>query len=648
MIRRFFTRSPRRLPLTRTKLGVEFLESRETPTVNVLGIGAQEMASDRSFFLPIAVTNSPNGNVTHAVNTNSTAVSATLLTGRTVQFHVSNGLGVEGNITIQLFDDIAPQATQRIVDLINSGFYTQPGKQFFRIDDLFSNSPETNFIIQGGGANNTDNSTLPSLEEEINRDYTFASNGLVALAKTSFPVSSNSQFFFTDLDRPLNERIEFLNYRYTIFGIITGGFDVYTAMKNAPRTGTQPSPAITITSASVLSNSPNGVIRFTPAAGGFLGNTSVTIQSTDSDGTTNTNFTLTGVADTVADNPPFLEPVPNTITGTSGQTTSLTLTSFDREGDAVTYVVRDTAFSGAPANLGFSINQATGVVSLTPLSTFTGTIQFTVGVRQADATDAPGNYAAQLVTMTVTAPTTPPASTTFTASGSAAGTEPRVVATNSDGSPRFSVLAFELGFTGGVRTTVADVMGDSTPEVIVVPAFGGASVVKVLDGTDGRLLYSRIVFEESFRGGLYVDSGDALGLGYGQVLVGAGESGGPRVTLLDVRRDLVLLNYFAADSTTRGGISVDIGEIVPGRGPFIVTGGGPGNGPVVNVYAPATGLRIGTFLAGETDDRRGIRVRVSDSIDTATNARPVIVAPFASTSFLDETEFNAVPFLTLT
>src|SRR4029079_15075791 len=97
---------------------------------------------------------------------------------------------------------------------------------------------------------------------------------------------------------------------------------------------------------------------------------------------------------------------------------------------------------------------------------------------------------------------------------------------------------------------------------------------------------SKMMFEDTFRGGLFLDVGDARGLGYSQVLVGAGEGGGPRVTLLDVKQNAVLMNYFAADQNTRGGISVDVGEIVPGRGQMIVTGGGPGNGPVVNPYPP--------------------------------------------------------------
>jgi cyclophilin family peptidyl-prolyl cis-trans isomerase len=633
---------------------VEFLEARENPTVNVLSIGAQEMASDRAFFLPISVTNSPSGPVQHTVTTNNANLSAQVLTGRSVSFTVTNGAGLSGTFRVQLFDDVAPLASQRIVDLVTSGYYTN--KQFFRIEDLFSTTSETNVIIQGGGLNSSDNSTRADLEGEFNKDYTFASNGLVALAKTSNPISSNSQFFLTDLDRPLNERVEFLNYHYTIFGILTSGFDVFTAMKNAPKSGTAPNPPITITGASLTSDvdDPNAVIKFTPTGTGFLGTTSVTVNSADIDGTTPTTFNLTGKTDTNTSNPPILLPVPDTIMATSGQATTLTVTPFDKEGNPVSYVIRDATFGGPPANLSFSISQQTGIITLTPASNFTGTTKFTIGVRDASAADTNSNYGAQLVTMTVNAPTSPPtsppppATDTFTVTGSTAGNEPRIIATNSNGSQRFSVLAFEAGFSGGVRTAVADVNGDGKLDVVVVPAFGGASVVRVLDGTDGHVIYSKLVFEETFRGGLFLDVGDARNLGYSQVLVGAGQDGGPRVTLLDVKQNQVLLNYFAADQATRGGISVDIGEIVTGRGPMIVTGGGAGNGPVVNVYAPADGRLLGSFIAGNADDRRGIQVKIGETVNSSFSAHPILVAPVTSTLQSDFKEYNAVPFLSLT
>jgi cyclophilin family peptidyl-prolyl cis-trans isomerase len=643
VFRRLFSRRPTTVrSRTSTRLRVEWLEAREVPAVNVLSIGAQEMASDRSFFLPITVTNTPGSDYTTTVDTNSSAVTGTVLAGRTLAFNVTNAAGVNGTLTIQLFDDVAPVAAQRMVDLVTSGFYN--GKTFFRIDDLFS-APDarTNFIIQGGGSNNTDNSTLGSMEEEFNLDYTFASNGLVAMAKTAIPDTSNSQFFITDLNRPVAERVEFLNHRYTIVGMLTGGADVFEAMKAAPRTGTQPGPAIVITSASVVANSPNRVIKFTPAAGGFSGTTSVTVTSNDADNTpTNTTFNLSGVADPNNTNPPFLNPVPNTMTATAGQPTTLTLSSADRDGGAVAYAVKDVNFTGDPANLSFSINQTNGVVTLTPAAGFTGTIQFKVGVRQADAADTPSNYAAQLVTMTVNAPV--PGQ--ITAEGSPAGSEPRVTVRNSDGSQRFSILVFEQSFTGGVAVSVADVTGDGTPDVIAVPGFGGAPLIKVLNGTDGSVLSSKMIFEDTFRGGLNLEVADARNLGYSQILVGAGNTGGPRVTLFDAKTNQSLLNFFAADPETRGGVSVDVGAVDATHGTLIVTGGGQGNGPVVNAYRATTGTQAATFLAGEAGDRAGIRVRIGDTVDSSFNAKPVFVAPYFSTGTADEDKFNIVPFLT--
>src|SRR5262249_45557110 len=135
----------------------------------------------------------------------------------------------------------------------------------------------------------------------------------------------------------------------------------------------------------------------------------------------------------------------------------------------------------------------------------------------------------------------PPATTTdtFTATGSGAGSDPRVTVTNADGSVRFSVLVFESGFTGGVRIARGDVNGDGKEDIVAVPGVGGAPIFKVLDSTTGDVIFSRMVFEDTFRGGLFVSVSDVQGLGYAQVLVGAGNGGGPRVTLYDVKQDKV-------------------------------------------------------------------------------------------------------------
>jgi cyclophilin family peptidyl-prolyl cis-trans isomerase len=658
------TRTPARPDLT-TRLWVEPLEQREVPSVTIADIQDQQIANDRPFYIPVTVTNTPSGTVATSVTSSNPAIKAEVLGGgRSVQFDVSGGTGssaFSGTLTIRLFEDIAPLASQRIVDLINDGFYT--GKVFHRIADLLDSNPAadpTNIIVQGGSPNGdgVGGSTRADIVDEFNRDFTFASNGLVAFANARDD-NNNSQFFITDLNRPLAQRVEFLNFNHTIFGILTNGFATFNNIRNTPVSGTTPVSPVTITAARVLNPDPNNaVVKLTPASTGFTGTATIAVNSTDSGpagGSTSDTFVVTAVADTT-NSRAFVGAIGDQTT-TAGKAVSFTIPFTDIDGDQVTFAVRNSNpgqtddFSKAPANVSVNIDQATGRVTLTPTAGFTGTVTFKVGVRdQTDRTgqglDATGNFDTQVLNLRVDPappPTVPPPPTTITAEGSPAGSEPRVTVTNPDGSQRFSVVAFAPSFTGGVRTAVlGDVNGDGMPDVVAVPADGGAPVVEILSGNDGTVLSMQTVFEDTFRGGLFVE------VNGNQVVVGAGDTGGPRVTVLDATTGAVVQNFFAGPEEFRGGVSVALAPLVSGSSTVnIVTGLGPGAGPVVSVFDvsnAALGGPIGSFFAGPEDDRRGITVGVGD-VSPTSNVSQIIVTPIGTLSSqpFDPSQFIALP-----
>ncbi len=651
MLRRLFAaRTPTR-PVRRGVLGFEPLEAREVPAVTLGTISQPQIPNDVPVLVPVNVTNVPAGAVTTTVTTDNANVTATILTGgRSVRFDVSGvdatGAPFNGSITIRLFEDVAPQLTQRVIDLITSGFYN--GKIFHRVDDLFSGNAQENIIIQGGSPNGdgTGGSALPDLPDEYRSDVRFVSGGLVAAANATDD-NNDSQFFITDVNRPLADQIQFLNFNHTIFGIVTDGFDTLQKMRNTPRSGSSPTTALRINSAAVFTDTKNAVVKLTPTAG-FLGTANVTVTSNDGTGPTTQTFAVQSVANPGTTTKAFITtPVPDQTTG-AGTPVTFTVPVTSVSGAATTIAVRSngSGFTGSPSNVTVSINQATGQVTLTPAAGFTGTIEFKIGVRVTSQTDQADSYDTQLVRLTVTAANPTPADPntgTFTVTGSAAGTPGTVTARNADGSVRFSVTVFG-GFTGGVRVATGDVNDDGVEDVVVVPGFGGASVINVLDSQTGRVIRTASVFETSFRGGLYVQVGDAQNLGYDQVLVGAGNSGGPRVTLLDFKQSKELLNFFAGDDDLRGGVDVDLGDVFAGKGQMIVTSFGPGAGPAVSLFNASTAAAVGTFLAGDTADRTGIEVRVGDR-PTTTAARPIFVAPFGSPEGTVGQEFDPSDFI---
>jgi hypothetical protein len=143
---------------------------------------------------------------------------------------------------------------------------------------------------------------------------------------------------------------------------------------------------------------------------------------------------------------------------------------------------------------------------------------------------------------------------------------------------------------------------------------------------------------------LYVQVGDAQNLGYDQVLVGAGNSGGPRVTLLDFKNSRELLNFFAGNDDLRGGVDVDLGDVFVGEPRMIVTSMGPGAGPTVSLFNATTAATVGSFLAGPATDRAGIEVRLAERT-TPTAARSIFVTPFGSPEGTVGQEFDPSDFI---
>jgi Ca2+-binding RTX toxin-like protein len=161
-------------------------------------------------------------------------------------------------------------------------------------------------------------------------------------------------------------------------------------------------------------------------------------------------------------------------------------------------------------------------------------------------------------------------------------------------------------FRGGARAAVGDVNGDGTPDLVVAAGFGGGPRVAVFDGktlasgNPVRLFNDFFVFEQTLRNGVYVTAGDMNGDGFADIIAGGGPGGGPRVFAISGKDMLssngvtqtVLANFFAGDSTLRGGVRLATRDIDGDGKADIITGDGTGDGSTVRAYAstlfPAT------------------------------------------------------------
>jgi hypothetical protein len=133
-----------------------------------------------------------------------------------------------------------------------------------------------------------------------------------------------------------------------------------------------------------------------------------------------------------------------------------------------------------------------------------------------------------------TDPTPPPPPATvaapYVAVGAEAGNPPIVnVYDTATGQLKFSFMAYDSSYRGGVRVATGDVSGDGVPDIVTAAGPGNLPLVKVFDGKTGLEVKRFMAYDPSFKGGVYVAVGDVNGDGHADIITGAGETGGPHV-----------------------------------------------------------------------------------------------------------------------
>ena len=221
----------------------------------------------------------------------------------------------------------------------------------------------------------------------------------------------------------------------------------------------------------------------------------------------------------------------------------------------------------------------------------------------------------------------------FIAVGASAGGSPTVnVYDVGTGNLRYTFDAYEPGFTGGVRVAVGDVNEDGVDDIVTAPGVGGGDRIKVYDGATLAVIFDgNLLGDPNFRGGAYVAVGDVDGSGDNEIIVGAGEQGGPRVVVADVAAFgpaagvpiQILADFFAYETTFRDGVRVAAGDTNGDGREEIITSPGAGGGPVIKVFdfqaiidaagaGSVTPIPTLSFLAGLGSDRNGAYVSAGD------------------------------------
>lgn len=120
----------------------------------------------------------------------------------------------DGDVVIEMFEDVAPSHVKRIKELVRQGFYN--GLKFHRVIEGFMAQTGCPLGTGTGGSGK-------KLKAEFNQKE--HKRGTVSMARAMNPDSADSQFFICFADAP------WLNGQYTVWGEVTDGMEYVDNIK---------------------------------------------------------------------------------------------------------------------------------------------------------------------------------------------------------------------------------------------------------------------------------------------------------------------------------------------------------------------------------------------------------------------------------
>lgn len=352
----------------------ESLESRQLLTITLSDIPAQTLSAGAPLNIALHGSDTTSNPIVYSVSvsnstfTNNGQLTTTVPTGNSsLRLSVTNTANnTTGDMTFQLFNDLTPKTVEQITNLVNTHKY----------DNLTFHRIISNFMIQGGDPTGTGSGSANTVQfdDEFNKDLQFTSSGLLAMANSG-PDTNGSQFFITV------EPTRWLDFNHTIFGMITQGDAFLEALSNvAVDSSSKPLQTVKINSASIFTDTQNGVLRLS-APNGTTGSADVTVTAKDSV----TNETVTKIFHVTVSNDtnndkPFLGTI-NPVETTANTPVSFLLPTTNVDGIPIVY---EALVNPTNANIAVSVNNTTGVVTVTPSNGITGVYKLYVGVKMAN------------------------------------------------------------------------------------------------------------------------------------------------------------------------------------------------------------------------------------------------------------------------
>jgi len=203
--------------------------------------------------------------------------------------------------------------------------------------------------------------------------------------------------------------------------------------------------------------------------------------------------------------------------------------------------------------------------------------------------------------------THPEARYVVTGAGPGGGPHIRIFKTN--GYPVGGFFAYNENFRGGVNIATGDINGDGREEIITGAGFGGGPHIKIFTSS-GKLISSFFAFDKNNRKGVEVAVGDVNGDKKDEIITSEISQTEPLVKIFDYQGNLIS-QFYAYGKDFRGGVTLAVGDIDGDKKEEIITGTYSGGGPQVRVFDYSGKVKT-QFFAFLESFHGGINVATGD------------------------------------
>ncbi|MDP2933876.1 MAG: hypothetical protein Q8N81_07165, partial [bacterium] len=211
---------------------------------------------------------------------------------------------------------------------------------------------------------------------------------------------------------------------------------------------------------------------------------------------------------------------------------------------------------------------------------------------------------------------------------------PRVWLFNDQGTLISGFLAYDEAFRGGVRLASGDVDNDNEVEIITAPGPGVPAQIRIFEGR-GSLKDEFLAFED--KNGVFVAAGNLVDDQAAEIVVAAGPGSTPRVRVFDHTGQL-RSEFLAYDQSFTGGVEVSVGDTDGDGTAEIITGVHGQGGPHIRIFDWRGNLK-GQFFAFEETYGNGVRLGMAD-VGGAVGEEILVTRGGGETARLHELRFN--------